>query len=159
MHNLKTLLCLSGFIIFSILTLSSFTSADDAVVMSKLLDALSPTPSNWSNTKHYCDWKNVTCDSTLRITSINLAYQSLSGTFPSNLGTLTQLTYLFLQRNFFAGPIPSFANLTSLQVLRLDTNNFTSIPKGFFQGLTSLQFLTLSRNYQLAPWTIPIELS
>ena len=159
MRHLKTLLCLSSFIIFSILTLSSFTSADDAAVMSKLLNALSPTPSNWSNTKHYCDWKNVICDSTLRVTSINLSYQSLSGTLPSDLGTLTQLTYLLLQRNFFSGPIPSFANLTSLQVLRLDTNNFTSIPNGFFQGLTSLQFLTLSRNYQLAPWTIPTELS
>uniref|UniRef100_A0A2N9ITI3 Protein kinase domain-containing protein n=1 Tax=Fagus sylvatica TaxID=28930 RepID=A0A2N9ITI3_FAGSY len=106
--------------------------------MSKLLDALSPTPSNWSNTKHYCDWKNVICDSTLRVTSINLSYQSLSGTLPSDLGTLTQLTYLLLQRNFFSGPIPSFANLTSLQVLRLDTNNFTSIPNGFFQGTHQL---------------------
>uniref|UniRef100_A0A2N9HN98 Protein kinase domain-containing protein n=1 Tax=Fagus sylvatica TaxID=28930 RepID=A0A2N9HN98_FAGSY len=116
--------------------------------MSKLLDALSPTPSNWSNTKHYCDWKNVICDSTLRVTSINLSYQSLSGTLPSDLGTLTQLTYLLLQRNFFSGPIPSFANLTSLQVLRLDTNNFTSIPNGFFQGLTSLQ---LSENNLTGP--------
>ncbi|GMY32076.1 putative receptor protein kinase TMK1 [Fagus crenata] len=159
MAPLGTLLCLSTFIIFSILTLSSFTSADDAGVMSKLLAALSPTPSGWSNTTDYCNWKNVICDSTLRVTSIKLDFQSLSGTLPSDLGTLTQLTYLSFRGNSLSGPIPSLANLTSLQQLYLDTNNFTSIPKGFFQGLTSLQNLSLSQNIHLAPWTIPTELT
>ncbi|GMY04803.1 putative receptor protein kinase TMK1 [Fagus crenata] len=142
MAPLGTLLCLSTFLIFSILTLSSFTSADDAAVMSKLLAALSPTPSGWSNTTDYCNWKN-----------------SLSGTLPSDLGTLTQLTNLSFRGNSLSGPIPSLANLTSLQQLYLDTNNFTSIPKGFFQGLTSLQNLSLSQNIHLAPWTIPTELT
>ena len=159
MAPLGTLLCLSTFIIFSILTLSSFTSADDAAVMSKLLAALSPTPSGWSNTTDYCNWKNVICDSTLRVTSIKLDFQSLSGTLPSDLGTLTQLTNLSFRGNSLSGPIPSLANLTSLQQLYLDTNNFTSIPKGFFQGLTSLQNLSLSQNIHLAPWTIPTELT
>uniref|UniRef100_A0A2N9HPR8 Protein kinase domain-containing protein n=1 Tax=Fagus sylvatica TaxID=28930 RepID=A0A2N9HPR8_FAGSY len=160
MGRLRTLLCLSTFIIFSILiTLSSFTSADDAAVMSKLLAALSPTPSGWSNTTHYCNWTNVTCDSTLRVTSIELITQSLFGTLPSNLGTLTQLTSLTLSGNSLTGPIPSFANLTSLQKLYLDKNKFTSIPPDFFQGLTSLQNLSLNQNNQLAPWTIPTELT
>ncbi|GMY04808.1 putative receptor protein kinase TMK1 [Fagus crenata] len=140
MGNLRTSLCLSTVIIFSFLTLSSFTSADDATVMSKLLAVLSPAPRGWSKTTNCCNWNN-----------------SLSGTLPSDLGTLTQLTYLSLRRNSFSGPIPSLANLTSLQQLYLDNNNFTSIPNGFFQGLTSLQSLTL--NSDLASWTIPTELT
>uniref|UniRef100_A0A2N9HQ04 Protein kinase domain-containing protein n=1 Tax=Fagus sylvatica TaxID=28930 RepID=A0A2N9HQ04_FAGSY len=154
MDQLRILLYLS-----ILITLSSFTSADDAAVMSKLLSTLSPTPSGWSNTTHYCNWTHVTCDSTLRVTSIELITQSLFGTLPSNLGTLTHLTILFLQGNSLTGPIPSLANLTSLQQLYLDNNNFTSIPPGFFQGLTSLQILFLSQNSHLAPWTIPTELT
>ncbi len=138
------------------MTLSSFTSADDAAVMSKLLAALSPTPWGWSNTTNCCNWKNVNCDSTFRVTSINLASQGLSGTLPSDLATLTHLTCLSLHSNSLSGPIPSLANLSSLQQLYLANNAFTSIPNGVFQRLTSLQNLTLSRNYYLAPWTIPL---
>ncbi|GMY04785.1 receptor-like kinase TMK4 [Fagus crenata] len=154
MDQLRILLYLS-----ILITLSSFTSADDAAVMSKLLAALSPAPSGWSNTTHYCNWTNVTCDSALRVTIIELITQSLFGTLPSNLGTLTHLTVLSLQENSLTGPIPSLANLTSLQQLYLDNNNFTSIPPGFFQGLTRLQILYLCENSHLAPWTIPTELT
>ena len=154
MDRLRILLCLSTF-----MTLSSFTSADDAAVMSKLLAALSPTPWGWSNTTNCCNWKNVKCDSTSRVTSINLASQNLSGTLPSDLATLTHLTSLSLHSNSLSGPIPSLANLSSLQQLYLANNAFTSIPNGVFQGLTSLQNLTLSQNYYLSPWTIPTELT
>ncbi|XP_059446985.1 receptor-like kinase TMK4 [Corylus avellana] len=155
MGHSRTLLCLSAFIL---LALSSFTAADDAAVMSELLAALTPAPSGWSASTGPCSWKNVNCDGG-RVTSINLASQSLSGTLPSNLGSLTQLTSLSLQGNSFSGPLPSLANLSSLQKLYLDNNNFTSIPSGFFQGLTSLQTLSLSQNIDLAPWTIPNELT
>ncbi|GMY32109.1 receptor-like kinase TMK4 [Fagus crenata] len=157
MGHQRTLLYLYTFI--SLLTLSSFTAADDAAAMSKLLAALSPAPSGWSATTACCSWKNVNCDSTGRVTSIKLVSQGLSGTLPSDLNTLTQLTSLSLQSNSLSGPIPPLANLSSLQQLYLDTNNFTSIPNGFFQGLTSLQILTLTQNIDLAPWSIPTELT
>uniref|UniRef100_A0A2N9HQ09 Protein kinase domain-containing protein n=1 Tax=Fagus sylvatica TaxID=28930 RepID=A0A2N9HQ09_FAGSY len=157
MGHQRTLLYLYTFI--SLLTLSSFTAADDAAAMSKLLAALSPAPSGWSATTACCNWKNVNCDSTGRVTSIKLVSQGLSGTLPSDLNTLTQLTSLSLQSNSLSGPIPPLANLSSLQQLYLDNNNFTSIPNGFFQGLTSLQILTLTQNIDLAPWSIPTELT
>ncbi|KAF3953547.1 hypothetical protein CMV_021023 [Castanea mollissima] len=142
--------------IFSFLTLSY---ADDAAAMAKLLASFDTAPSGWSATTDCCKWKNVNCDGSNRVTSINLASQSLTGTLPSDLGTLTQLTTLSLQGNSLSGPLPSLANLTSLQELYLDNNNFTSIPSSFFQGLTSLQILTLSQNLDLAPWTISTELT
>ncbi|XP_062167367.1 receptor-like kinase TMK4 [Alnus glutinosa] len=156
MGHSRTLLCLSTFIL---LALSSFTAADDAAVMAELLAALSPVPSGWSASTAPCQWKNVSCNSNDRVTSIVLVSKNLSGTLPSNLGSLTQLISLSLQGNYFSGPLPSLANLSSLQQLYLDNNNFNSIPAGFFQGLKSLKFLFLSSNSNLSPWTIPTELN
>ena len=129
--------------IFSFLTLSY---ADDAAAMAKLLASFDTAPSGWSATTDCCKWKNVNCDGSNRVTSINIASQSLTG-------------ILSLQGNSLSGPLPSLANITSLQKLYLDNNNFTSIPSGFFQGLTSLKILTLSQNLDLAPWTISTELT
>ena len=121
------LIYLSTFI-FSFLTLSS---ANDAAVMAKLLASFSTAPSGWTNSTDYCNWTYVVCDRG-RVTDIELISQSLSGTLPSDLGTLTQLETLSLQENSFSGPMPSFANHTSLRYLYLDNNNFSSIPSGFF---------------------------
>ncbi|KAK7827884.1 receptor-like kinase tmk4 [Quercus suber] len=66
---------------------------------------------------------------------------------PSDLA-LSPNSPLFSPRNSFSGPLPSLANLTSLQKLYLD-KTISPIPSGFFQGLTSLQILTLSQNLVL----------
>ena len=103
-------------------------------------------------------WTNVSCEGS-RVTVIKLISQNLSGTLPSKLSTLTWLDTLALQENSLSGPIPSFANHTSLWFLYLDNNKFSSIPLGFFQGLTNLQVLSLSANLNIPPWTIPTELT
>ncbi|KAG2726391.1 hypothetical protein I3760_01G110200 [Carya illinoinensis] len=159
MGQLRSLPRLTAIMFSVLITLSSFATADDAAVMSKLLAALTPAPSGWSATTSCCDWKNVGCDSSNRVTSINLASKSISGTLPSDLGSLTQLTSLSLQQNSFSGPLPSLANLSFLQEVYLDQNDFTSIPPNFFQGLTSLQTFSLDDNSNLPTWTIPTELT
>ncbi|KAI4317383.1 hypothetical protein L6164_025255 [Bauhinia variegata] len=156
MGKLKTLVSLSIFIFF---LLFSTAIADDGAFMKELLKALSPTPSGWSSDTPCCEWKGINCDNSNRVTSINLASKQLSGTLRSDLNSLSQLTSLSLQSNAFSGPLPSLANLSLLQEVYLDFNNFTSIPAGCFQGLTSLQTLSLSGNGDLAPWTIPTELT
>ncbi|PRQ38417.1 putative protein kinase RLK-Pelle-LRR-IX family [Rosa chinensis] len=135
-----------------------FTAADDAAVMSKLLENLKP--SGWSSSASYCTWDGVKCDSdtSKRVTSISLASNSLSGSLPSNLNELTELTTLSLQSNTLSGALPSLANLSNLQEVYLDTNNFTFIPPGCFGGLTGLQTLSMSNNVDLAPWAFPSEL-
>ncbi|KAK9933003.1 hypothetical protein M0R45_020218 [Rubus argutus] len=155
MGPLKTLLVGLCLLLLS----AAFAAADDAAVMSKLLDNLKPK--GWSSATPYCQWDGIKCDSatTMRVTSINLASKSLSGALPSNLNSLTQLTSLSLQGNSLRGDLPSLANLSSLQSVFLDFNNFTSIPPGCFQGLTSLQTLSMGNNVDLAPWVFPTELT
>ncbi|MED6217372.1 hypothetical protein PIB30_016996 [Stylosanthes scabra] len=128
--------------------------------MLKLLNALQPTPSNWSSTTHMCNWTGVFCNNrTGRIEGIYLRSMSLTGTVPSGLNdSLTQLTELVLYGNFLSGPVPSLANLTFLQKVILDNNNFNSIPHGCFHALTSLNFLSLTYNTNLPPWNFPTDL-
>nr|KYP57000.1 putative receptor protein kinase TMK1 [Cajanus cajan] len=125
--------------------------------MAKLAKALSPTPSGWSGSS-FCDWKGVKCSAN-RVTSISLGSQKLTGTLPPDLNSLSQLTTLSLQHNALGGALPSLANLSMLETVFLDANNFTSVPDGCFQGLTSLQTLSMTDSVNLAPWTLPAELT
>ncbi|PSS23927.1 Receptor-like kinase [Actinidia chinensis var. chinensis] len=154
--HLPRLLLLLLLLLFSLLSISS--SADDAAVMATLSAALSPTPSGWTGSDP-CSWNGVKCDTSNRVTSINLPSQSLSGSLPSGLNLLSHLKTLSLQQNSLSGTLPSLSNLSSLEQIYLDTNNFTSIPSDFFSGLTNLQTVSLSDNPSLSPWTIPTDLT
>lgn len=127
--------------------------------MDDFLKALTTPPSGWDSSTDFCKWKGINCNSDNKVTSINLASQSLSGNLPPSLNSLSQLTTLSLQNNHFSGILPSFANLSFLQQIYLDFNNFSSIPSGAFSGLSSLQTLSLSFNFDLSPWPFPSELS
>ncbi|KAJ4845755.1 Receptor-like kinase tmk4 [Turnera subulata] len=155
-HHRHLLLSLL-FFFFSLL--SSPAAADDGAVILELAKALSPTPSGWSTTSSsgFCKWPGIKCDNSNRVTSINLSDQSLSGTLPPDLASLSALTTLSLQQNHLGGALPSLAGLASLQELYLSTNNFTSIPGDFFQGLSSLRVVRMSENSDLAPWAIPAQ--
>ena len=64
---------------------------------------------------------------------------------PAWVGTLTNLTYLDLQRSRFNGSIPSLSALTSLRQLRLNNNLLTgNIPS--LSNLTALNTLNLHKN-------------
>jgi len=58
--------------------------------MSKLAKALRPTSSGWTGSS-FCDWKGVKCNAN-RITTINIASQSLGGTLPPDLNSLSRTT-------------------------------------------------------------------
>ncbi|KAG4995619.1 hypothetical protein JHK84_032588 [Glycine max] len=152
----KTLLSPSKLFLLS-LCLACTAIADDGEFMSKLAKALSPTPSGWSGSS-FCAWNGVKCSAN-RVTSINIASQSLGGMLPPDLNSLSQLTSLSLQNNALSGAFPSLANLSMLESVFLSSNNFTSIPVGCFQGLPSLQTLSMTDSINLAPWTIPAELT
>lgn len=147
-------------IIFSTLLFAAIAAADDAVYMSKLMKALTPTPSGWSNNTHFCKWNGVVCrQSSNRVNSITLPSSSLTGTLPSDLNTLTKLTSIDLHNNSLTGPIPSLSNLNALQTVLFGHNNFTSIPDNCFSGITPLKTLNLSNNLNLVHWLFPTDLS
>ncbi|KAI3472724.1 hypothetical protein Pfo_028088 [Paulownia fortunei] len=129
-------------------------SADDADVMAKLAKSLNPFPSGWTGS-NFCKWQGVNCDSSNKVSSINLSSKSLSGILPSEINQLSSLKSLSLQRNQFSGPLPALSDLASLQEVNLDENSFNSIPTGFLSGLTSLQSFSINNNTNLPTWRIP----
>nr|GMD72300.1 receptor-like kinase TMK4 [Ipomoea batatas] len=141
-----------------LINLLTVSFCDDAAVMFKLLAALSPTPSGWSNSTHPCLWDNVSCESR-SVVSINLAAQSLSGELPSELTHLALLQMLYVQLNSLSGRLPSFANMSMLESLYLHSNQFSSIPQDFLLGLTNLKTFTIYDNHKLSPWEIPSYLA
>ncbi|KAK1426364.1 hypothetical protein QVD17_15035 [Tagetes erecta] len=153
-HHVKTL-----HFYFFFFFLTSLTLSDDSDVMLKLSTSISPAPSTWTSTTSYCKWDGITCDSSNRVTSINLASKSLTGTLPANINHLSQLKTLAVQRNSISGDLPTLSNLTMLQQVIVDGNNFTSIPFDFFTGLINLQSFSISDNLDLSPWIIPDTLS
>ncbi|PIN14811.1 Serine/threonine protein kinase [Handroanthus impetiginosus] len=147
-------------LLLSFLSLLLLSAADDAAVMSKLLSSLSAAPSGWSSSTHFCDWRNVNCDSTSSfVTGIDLNAAAVSGTLPPELNQLSQLKSLAVQRNSLTGTLPSFENMTSLEQIFLDNNDFTSIPNNFLLRLTSLQTFSISENMNLDQWEIPSYLT
>ncbi|CAA0820673.1 Leucine-rich repeat protein kinase family protein [Striga hermonthica] len=130
------------------------TTADDATVMAQLAKSINPSPPGWTGPT-FCKWQGISCDSSGRVTSINLASKSLTGTIPSDLSQLSALKTLSLQRNKFSGPLPPLSDLPSLEEAYLDENNFESFPTGFLSGLTSLQTFSIQNNTNLPAWTIP----
>ncbi|XP_071709586.1 receptor-like kinase TMK4 [Rutidosis leptorrhynchoides] len=127
--------------------------------MSAFSTTLTPPPSNWKSNTDFCLWDGIKCDNTKRVTAITLASRSLTGSLPGTLNQLTQLKTLQLQKNSLSGDLPSLSNLTFLESVFLDSNNFTSIPPNFFLGLTNLQTFSISDNLNLAPWSIPNDLT
>ena len=83
---------------------------------------------NWSVDTAITNWDGVTVSSTTpkNVTGLDLSEESLSGSIPSELGDLLELTRLDLSDNSLTGEIPrELGNLTNLTELRLSGNNLT----------------------------------
>ncbi|KAB1201171.1 putative receptor protein kinase TMK1 [Morella rubra] len=87
-------------------------------------------------------WNHVFCNGK-RVAQIQVQNLGLRGPLPQNLGQLSMLTDLGLQKNNFTGPLPSLSGLSSLKNVYLDNNGFDTIPGDFFDGLESLEVLAL----------------
>lgn len=82
-----------------------------------------------------------------RVTFIDLNNNQLSGTLPSELGNLSELTALYLYNNQLTGSVPTtLGNLTKLNHLALSSNQLEGDIPSELGNLSDLQFLYLNNN-------------
>ncbi len=111
---------------------------------------------NWLSSMTIGTWRGVTVNDG-RVTELHLTNNQLTGSIPSELGSLDSLQVLSLSANQLSGSIPSkLGNLTSLRELYLTNNQLTGSIPSELGSLTSLQQLHLGFN-QLTG-SIPSEL-
>jgi len=99
---------------------------------------------NWLTDAPISEWYGVKVDSGGRVKALELGSLSMYGRMPPEIGDLTALEVLSLQRNGLYGPIPpEIGNLAALETLDLYGNRFTGpIPKEI-GNLTTLEHLSI----------------
>ncbi len=110
---------------------------------------------NWNVTNTPCSWTDVTCvDGHVR--TLWLSNNQLSGSIPSELGNLSQLTLLRLENNQLSGSIPSELENLRLTILYLYNNQLSGSIPSELGNLSQLRNLSFDGN-QLSG-SIPSEL-
>ncbi|MEN8218949.1 MAG: hypothetical protein ABFS56_21775 [Pseudomonadota bacterium] len=100
----------------------------------------------WNVTNKPCNWYGLSCSGG-RVSELDLYSNQLSGSIPSQLGNLTQLTMLDLSDNELSGSIPTeLGSLTNLMALELSDNQLTGSIPSQLGNLTSLNWLCLPTN-------------
>ena len=102
------------------------TVADDRAALEALYDATNGANwsrnDNWKTDEPLGQWFGVTTYSDGRVIFLDLSGNQSSGTIPGEIGKLTSLEILILDRNQSSGLIPAaLGNLTSLFRLDIDT--------------------------------------
>ncbi|MDH7944292.1 hypothetical protein QGM61_10715 [Pseudohongiella sp. SYSU M77423] len=108
---------------------------------------------NWTNNAGWlgaagteCSWHGISCQNGV-VTQIDLGGNNLVGTLPSELGSLTSLTGLWLWDNRLEGSVPaSLGNLVNLTHLDLSYNLLTGQVPASLANLTNAQSINLRNN-------------
>lgn len=92
------------------------------------------------------------------LVKLSMANNNLSGSLPSNVGSLKSLKFLDISNNRFSGSIPdSIGSLRSLQNMSLAGNNFSGALPESIDGLASLQSLDVSGNALSGPLPVALK--
>ena len=82
--------------------------------------------SNWQSNRPVREWYGVTNDPNGRVTGLYLGENKLTGSIPTELGKLSEMTWLILLGNLLTGSIPSeLGKLSKLRGLHLRDNQLT----------------------------------
>lgn len=146
----------------------SFDRSRDSLALVSLYNNTGGTAwtdkTNWLSNKPITEWAGVTCiekcangKTEVAVTGIHFENNNLTGTLPSDLKDLVNLTDLSLPVGQLNGNIPTWiSDLTKLQVLDLRSNLFTGAIPDELGDLTDLEVLDIQDN-QLSG-TIPATL-
>ena len=100
----------------------------------------------WLGDNTPCDWFGVTC-SAGHVQQITLNFNNLTGTLPTAIGNLTNLTNLYIKHNQISGTLPAeIGNLTNLTYLNLEENSISGSIPVELADLTGLTVLSLRLN-------------
>lgn len=111
---------------------------------------------NWLTDKHVSTWHGVIAFDG-RVSVVNLSGNNLTGEIPSELGSLTHLRRLYLQRNGLSGSIPkTLGSLALNEALFLHRNALSGTIPAELGNLSNLRWLALNAN-QLSG-TVPAQL-
>ncbi|KAL5504666.1 hypothetical protein ACEPAH_7329 [Sanghuangporus vaninii] len=128
-----------------------FCGLQSLVVASSATARDSLTNGGWVQNVQFCTWTGVQCDGQGNVKSLEMVFPAVPSVIPSGIGALSFLQSLQIigGNSSPAGALPdSFANLTSLTSLHLESTALSPFPSTLFQkgqldGLTSL---TLVKN-------------
>ena len=113
---------------------------------------------NWLSDEPMRDWHGVTTDIEGRVAVLDVGDNQLTGEIPPGLGTLSNLTELWLGTNQLMGDIPTeLGDLSSLTMLDLGDNQLTGEIPTELGDLSNLRELWLDNNRLMEE--IPTELS
>ena len=102
---------------------------------------------NWLSDKPLGEWHGVTTNANGRVTELRFLGNQLTGSIPSSLGNLNNLTSLDFQSNQLTGSIPpELGNLTNLTRLYLNNNQLTGSIPPELGNLTNLTALLIWNN-------------
>ena len=122
----------------------------DCQLLLVLKDGLRGTATlNWDSGTAIGSWDGVTTGGTpTRVTKVELDDEDLTGTIPTELGSLSELTHLDLSDNSLTGDIPrELGHLDNLEEVRLSGNSLTGcIPQGL-KDVTTNDLSSLSLLY------------
>ena len=122
----------------------------DCIALLAAKDTLRGTASlNWSVDTTITDWDGITTGGTpSRVTELDLSSESLTGSIPPELGSLTELTTLDLSSNSLTGDIPREpGRLTNLTEIRLSGNSLTGCIPSALKDMTTNDLISLGLLY------------
>jgi Leucine-rich repeat (LRR) protein len=130
-----------------VVSLFSQSRQTDSLALVAVYNALDGAnwSSAWNLESSMNNWSGLTISND-RVTQLNLYNRNLSGMIPSEIGNLSELTYLYMGYDAVTGSIPaSIGDLKKLDQLNLRNLELTTIPEEIGR-LTDLRYLYLFNN-------------